>query len=335
VNESLDVSIVLPIHNEAGHLLQEIERISRALDASAYCYELVVVDDGSTDGSGDLVRGVAGVRLITLRDNRGSGAARRAGTLAARGDVVVWTDVDMTYPDDRIPELVDELGDYDQVVGARTSEQGTQKAIRVPAKFAIRRLASYLVETPIPDLNSGFRAFRRDVGQQFVHELPDGFSCVTTLTLSFMSNGYAVRYVPIPYAERAGRSKFHWWGDTKRYLRQVVRMALSYNPLRIFMPAGLVLLALAIGKLAFDWTTRDFSLSPNTLLLFLAAFQIMTTGMLADLVARGHRRRDLVASSRISIEDVPAMLPEPGAKERAAPSVAATSVTELGSTGSL
>jgi polyisoprenyl-phosphate glycosyltransferase len=304
VTQPPDVSVVLPIHNERGHLLDELTRIRRGLDASRYSYELIVVDDGSTDGSSDLVREVGGVRLITLADNRGSGAARRAGTLAARGEVVVWTDVDMTYPNDRIAELVDELGDHDQVVGARTSEEGTKKALRIPAKFAIRTLASYLVETRIPDLNSGFRAFRRDVGRQFVHELPDGFSCVTTLTLSFLSNGYSVRYVEIPYAERAGRSKFHWWVDTRRYLRQVVRMALSYNPLRVFMPVGLVLLAFAIGKLIFDWTTRDFRLSVNTLLLFLVAFQTMMTGMLADLVARGQRRDDLVPSARLRYEEL-------------------------------
>ncbi len=300
----LDVSIVLPVHNERGHLAEEVDRIRAAMDASRYSYELIVVDDGSEDGSGDLARELGELRLITLRDNRGSGAARRAGSRAARGRVVVWTDVDMTYPNDRIPWLVDQLGDHDQIVGARTSEQGSHRFARVPAKFLIRRLASYLVERRIPDLNSGFRAFRRDVGDQFLDELPDGFSCVTTLTMSFLTNGYSVDYVDIPYAERAGRSKFHWWADTRRYLRQVVRMALSYNPLRVFMPVGLLLLVFAAGKLVFDWVTRDFSLSPNTLLLFLAAFQIITTGMLADLVARRGRRDRLLPSSRIHHEVV-------------------------------
>jgi polyisoprenyl-phosphate glycosyltransferase len=325
LNAQPDVSVVLPVHNERGHLLAEVDRISRALDVSRYSYELIVVDDGSTDGSADLVRKRGGVRLITLCDNRGSGAARRAGTLAARGEIVVWTDVDMTYPNDEIPALVDALEGHDQVVGARTSEKGRLRAARVPAKYLIRALASYLVETRIPDLNSGFRAFRREVGNQFVHELPDGFSCVTTLTLSFLSNGYSVRYIPIPYHERAGNSKFHWWSDTKRYLRQVVRMALSYNPLRVFMPLGLVLLFVACTKLAYDWTTRDFSLSANTLLLFLAAFQIMTTGMLADLVARGHRRHDLVASASVVLEELggvespPKPDPEPAVSDARAP----------------
>jgi polyisoprenyl-phosphate glycosyltransferase len=312
-NAELDVSIVLPVHNERGHLEEELARIRAAMDASDYAYELIVVDDGSTDGSGELARSLGGIRLLTLRDNKGSGAARRAGTAAAVGRIVVWTDVDMTYPNDRMPELVAALEDHDQVVGARTSEEGTHKALRVPAKYAIRRLASYLVEFSIPDLNSGFRAFRREVGQQFIHELPDGFSCVTTLTLSFLSNGYSVRYVPIPYGTRSGRSKFHWWDDTKRYLRQVVRMALSYNPLRVFMPTGLALLALASGKLLFDWSLRSFSLSPNTLLIFLVAFQVLATGLLADLVARGQRRSDLLPSSRIHHEAIvlPPPIPDP------------------------
>lgn len=321
---TLDVSIVLPVHNERGHLGLEIARIRRAMEASEYSYELIVVDDGSSDDSNDLARSLGGIRLLTLRDNKGSGAARRAGTAAATGRVVVWTDVDMTYPNDRIPELVDALEDHDQVVGARTSEEGTHKAVRVPAKYAIRKLASSLVETDIPDLNSGFRAFRRDIGQQFIHELPEGFSCVTTLTMSFLSNGYSVRYVPITYAERAGNSKFHWWTDTKRYLRQVVRMALSYNPLRVFMPTGLLLLTIAIAKLLFDWGARSFSLSTNTLLLFLVAFQVLTTGLLADLVARGQKRDDLLPSARIHHEEIvlPGSVPaggtveqEPGARE--------------------
>ena len=318
-----DVSIVLPVYNERGHLEQELDRIRRSMDASGLHYELIVVDDGSSDGSGDLARELGDVRLITLAENRGSGAARRAGTTASRGEIVVWTDVDMTYPNDRIPELVAQLEDHDQVVGARTSEEGTVKALRVPAKYFIRRLASYLVETRIPDLNSGFRAFRRDVGMQFIHELPDGFSCVTTLTMSFLSHGYSVRYVSIPYAERSGRSKFHWWSDTTRYLRQVVRMALSYNPLRVFMPTGLVILAGALTKLVFDWATRDFALAANTLLLFLVAFQVLTTGLVADLVARGQKPSDLLPSSRQHVEDlgpttsqrsdqVPEDLPEAG-----------------------
>ncbi len=192
----------------------------------------------------------------------------------------------MTYPNDQIPALVKELDGYDQVVGARTSEQGTHRAARVPAKWFIRKLASFLVEKPIPDLNSGFRAFRRDVGLQFVSQLPAGFSCVTTITMTFLANGYSVKYVPIDYAPRAGRSKFHWWSDTRRYLTQVIRLVLSYNPLRVFLPIGVALTVLGVGKLVYDLVDKDFRVATNTLLILFAAFQVFAVGLLADLVVR-------------------------------------------------
>jgi polyisoprenyl-phosphate glycosyltransferase len=284
--QEVDVSVVLAVYNERGHVLQEIERVRDGLDASPYSYEIIVVDDGSTDGSCELVLEHEDIRVIRFAQNRGTGAARKAGTLAASGRAVVWTDVDMTYPNDEIPALVAELEGFDQVVGARTSEQGTKRAMRFTAKWVLRRLASYLVKTPIPDLNSGFRAFRRDVGLQFLHLLPSGFSCVTTMTMTFLANGYSVKHVPIEYKPRAGHSKFHWWADTTRYLTQIVRMVLSYNPLRFFMPVGGALLLLGLGKLAFDVGTKDFRVATNTLVILFAALQVVSIGLLADLVVR-------------------------------------------------
>ena len=290
----LDVTVVLPVYNEKGHLVEEIDRIRRALLISGKSFEILVVDDGSDDGSGEQLRAVDGIRLLQFRQNRGSGSARKAGTRAARGRVVVWTDADMTYPNDHIPELVDELDGWDQVVGARTSEQGTAKAARVPAKWIIRRLASYLTGTRIPDLNSGLRAFRADVARQYLHLLPPGFSCVTTITMAFLANGYSVKYIPIEYRERAGTSKFHWWHDTKRYLIQVIRLVLSYNPLKIFLPLGLLLGATGVAKLAYDVVDKDFRVTTSTLVLLLATFQVLAIGLLADLVVRLAKRSDEV-----------------------------------------
>jgi polyisoprenyl-phosphate glycosyltransferase len=282
----VDVSVVLPVHDEAGHLDAELDRIHAALAASEFTYEIIVVDDASTDGSTEVARQRVDIRLIELPVNRGSGFSRRVGSQAAHGDVVVWTDVDMTYPNDEIPALVRQLGRYDQVVGARTSEQGTHRWARVPAKRAIRGLASYLVEEPIPDLNSGFRAFRRDVLSAYLHLLPNGFSCVTTITLAFMANGYSVHYVPIEYAERAGRSKFHWRRDTSRYVLQVIRMVMTFNPLRVFLPLGGLLLLLALVKLGYDVIDKDWRITSNAIILVIVSLQVLATGLLADLVAR-------------------------------------------------
>ncbi|MGH8915533.1 MAG: glycosyltransferase family 2 protein, partial [Acidimicrobiia bacterium] len=287
---TVDVSIVLPVFNEKGHLDDEIDRIRKTMDESRYSYEILVVDDGSTDGSGERLRQVEGIRLLQFATNRGSGSARKYGTQAALGRIVVWTDVDMTYPNDTIPELVDQLEDVDQVVGARTSEEGTVKLVRMPAKWLIRKLASYLTGVRIPDLNSGFRAFRRDVALPYLHLLPRGFSCVTTLTLSFLSNGYAVKYVPIEYAPRAGESKFHWWKDTKRYLLQVVRMTLMWEPMRVFGPPAAVLALVGVGKLIYDLVDKDFRVATNTIVILGVAFALALIGMIADLMVQLNKR---------------------------------------------
>ena len=299
---TLDVTVVLPVFNEAGHLATEVDRITASMDASPYSYEIVVVDDGSTDGGVQALPELDRVRIISFAQNRGSGTARRAGTALARGEVVVWTDADMTYPNDRIPELVDRLPGWDMVVGARRAERGTRRLARIPAKWLIRMLASFLVRTSIPDLNSGFRAFRRVVAGQYLHLLPAGFSCVTTLTMSFLSNGYSVRYTPIDYQPRAGKSKFHWWKDTIFYIRQVVRMVLLWNPLRFFAPIGVVLGAAGAGKLVYDLVTKDLRVATNTVVLFIAAALVLLVALVADLLVQLNRSRDAVLPAHSSAD---------------------------------
>ena len=288
--DGVDVSIVLPVFNELGHLEEEIDRIRKTMDESDYSYEIVVVDDGSTDGSGQRLKDIEGIRLLMFGTNRGSGSARKYGTQSANGSIVVWTDVDMTYPNDSIPDLLDQLGGYDQVVGARTSEEGTVRLLRGPAKWLIRKLASYLSGVRIPDLNSGFRAFRRDVALQFLHLLPRGFSCVTTITMAFLSNGYSIKYIPIDYAPRAGESKFHWWKDTKRYLLQVLRLTLMWEPMRIFGPPAAFLTIVGVGKLVYDLFDKDFRVATNTIVILGVAFALALIGMVADLLVQLNKR---------------------------------------------
>jgi polyisoprenyl-phosphate glycosyltransferase len=284
---SPDVTVVLPCYNERDHVELEIKRIRAALEAAGMTYELLCIDDGSTDGTREVLQAVDGIRTVLLPRNQGSGTARRIGTQQARGRVVVWTDADMTYPNELIPELVAQLDDtYDQVVGARRTEAGTYKLARVPAKWVIRKLASFLTSTDIPDLNSGLRAFKRSVAQPYLRLLPAGFSCVTTITLAFLSNGHQVKYVPIDYFKRAGRSKFHPFTDAYNYLLQVLRMVMYFNPLRVLMPVALTLLAATFAKAGIDLAVHDLRVTGSTVLVGLAAFNIMAIALLADLVVR-------------------------------------------------
>jgi len=282
-----DVSVVLPCYNERDHVELEVKRIRAALEEAGMAYELICVDDGSTDGTREVLQAIGGIRAILLPRNQGSGTARRIGTQQARGRVVVWTDADMTYPNERIPELVRQLDDtYDQVVGARRSEAGTYKLFRVPAKWAIRKLAAYLTNTPIPDLNSGLRVFKRQVAQPYLRLLPAGFSCVTTITLAFLSNGHQIKYVPIDYFKRAGRSKFHPFKDAYNYILQILRMVMYFNPLRVLMPVGLTLLGATFLKAVSDLIVHDLRVTGSTVLVGLAAFNIIAIALLADLMVR-------------------------------------------------
>jgi polyisoprenyl-phosphate glycosyltransferase len=290
-DSTLDVTVVLPAYNEVGHIRAEVERITAALKDSPYSFEILVVDDGSTDGTADTVEGMSFVRLIRMATNRGSGTARRIGSTEAYGRYVVWTDADLTYPNQRIPELVERLetGHANQVVGARTSEAGTMKPLRVPAKWAIRRLAEFLTNSHIPDLNSGFRAFSKQDAKPYLRLLPSGFSCVTTITLAFLANGLMVEYMPIDYKQRAGRSHFHPIKDAYRYILQIMRMVTFFEPLRVFAPLALTLLALGGGKFVYDMINEPFRIAINTLLLLVTGMILFSLGLLADLIVRINR----------------------------------------------
>lgn len=279
-----DITVVLPVHNEEACLEQEITRIKDGLDASAYSWEMVLVDDASTDDSAKIADKFPWIRRITFPVNRGSGAARRIGSQAAKGDIVVWTDADMTYPNDEIPKLVDALGDADQVVGARRTEEGTLRLLRAPAKWAIKKFASVLTKSEIPDLNTGYRAFRREAAEPYLPLLPNGFSHVTTITLTMLMDGKRVVYIPIDYATRTGRSKFHPIRDTYVYVMQVLRMVTFFNPLTVFMPIGLALLTLGGLKLIYDIIDHPLRVAINTMLILFAGFQIVVLALLADLV---------------------------------------------------
>jgi glycosyltransferase involved in cell wall biosynthesis len=287
------VSIILPCYNEQGHVTAEVERICAAMDGSGYEYELLAFDDASTDETLARLYEAAPrfpqMQVVPFHRNSGSGTIRRIGTQRARGEIVVWTDADMTYPNERIPELVQLLEKdpgVDQVVGARTSEQGSHKLLRVPAKWLIRKLAERLTNAQIPDLNSGLRAFRRQVAQPYLRLLPPGFSCVTTITVAFLANQHEVRYVPIDYAKRAGTSKFRFVKDAYRYILQVLRMVMYFNPLKVLMPVALSLLLLGFAKGIFDMVVHPLLFAVNTVLIFVTGVLIASLALLADLIVR-------------------------------------------------
>jgi len=283
------ISIVIPVYNEEDAIGAELDTIAQTMGQSGYEYEIIVVDDGSTDRSADVCRQREGIRLIQHDRNLGTGAARTTGTRAARGDVVVMTDGDGTYPGQDIPRLLSHMDDCDMVIGARTRETGSMRWLRTPAKNFIRWLASYLTDVDIPDLNSGLRAFRREIGLKYLPILPNTHSWVSTITIALLSDRYRVKWVPIEYYKRIGRSTFHPIRDTYNYLSLVIRSIMFFNPLKVFLPLSLTLGAVGFGKMIYDIFAYNFHFAPSTVTIIVTAVQIGAMGLLADLIVRRSR----------------------------------------------
>jgi glycosyltransferase involved in cell wall biosynthesis len=289
------VTVLLPAYNEHRAMPPVLEEIVAALADQGLQYEILVVDDASTDGTAEIVEEFARscwqcpVRVIRCPERRGAGAARKVGIRHARGELIVMLDADGTYPADSIPELLRWFPAYDQVNGARTSEQGTHAWLRRPAKWFIRKLACYLTGHKIPDLNTGLKAFKRDLMVPWLWVVPDGFSCVTTMTLAFLTNGYAVKYVPTPYRPRIGHSKFHPIKDTFAYLSTVLRMVLYFRPLKVFLPLAGMMIAAGLAKSVLSFKCTG-SMQESDIVVLTAGFMTCMLGMLAEVIVAHHRR---------------------------------------------
>lgn len=290
------VTILLPAFDEARSLPVVLEEVGRVLGEAGVRHEVLVVDDGSSDGSGE-VAGRLGARVVRHPLRRGAGAAIVTGLLQARGEAVLLMDADATYPAGEIPAMLALLRTHSQVIGARTREAGTAPLLRTPVKWLLRKLGEALVRAPIPDLNSGMRAFRRRDALAFLHLLPDGHSCVSTLTLCFLSMNLPVAFHPIDYRPRIGSSKFHVLKDTARFFVQIVRTITYFAPLRIFLSASFLSFALGTVLSVLDVRRRG-GLEESDIILFTLAGTFGMLGLLADLIVRQSRKdvlRDLGA----------------------------------------
>lgn len=281
------VTVVIPAYNEGPHVAEQIRHVDRIMRDTGWPYEILVVDDGSTDETAREADST-GVRVLQRVRNRGYGAALKLGIERARYPYILITDADGTYPVEAIPELLARAEQNAMVVGARTGASVRVPLIRRPAKALIRWLASYLSGTRIPDLNSGLRVMRRDLVQRYAHLLPDGFSFTTTITLASISNGHPVEYVPIDYRARLGTSKIRA-RHAYDFALLVLRVIVYFNPLKVFIPTGAVLALLGLGKLGYD-IVKD-NLSESAVLALLGALIVWSVGLLADQNARMAVRR--------------------------------------------
>jgi glycosyltransferase involved in cell wall biosynthesis len=272
----------MPAYNEEQGVGLQIERIRQVMAASGCEFEIIVVDDGSTDGTAGVAR-EHDVHLIRKRYNRGYGAALKTGIAASKCEWILIIDADGTYPVDAIPQLLKSVPEFDMVVAARIGKKVHIPLVRRPMKWVIGRLANYLAGQSIPDLNSGMRIFRKTLAAQFEHLLPSGFSFTTTITMALLLNEYDVLFIPIDYDKRVGFSKVRS-RHVYDFLLAILRTALCFNPLRFFLPFGLLFFLAGLIKSGFD--AHRGTLSGTSAVLLLAALIIWAVGLLSDQISR-------------------------------------------------
>ncbi len=283
----MKVSIIIPAYNEVENITQCLTDLVTVMKPSGYEYEIIVVDDGSSDRTGEAIQdGVA--KVLKHPQNRGYGAALKTGIKYATGELIAITDADGTYAAANIPCLINLLmrGQYDMVVGARTGEKVKIPWMRRPLKWLLTVFASLLIGMRIPDLNSGQRVFRKDIAMEFFHLFPNGFSFTSTITLAMLANDYPVLFHPINYLPRIGRSKIKPFRDTIGFFLLVIRIIAYFKPLKVFLPLSLLIFGLALAVLLGSYFWMEQVMDITTVIIAMAAVQIAATGLLADVITK-------------------------------------------------
>ena len=279
----MGLSIVIPVYNEEGAIVQTIDQIEGIMSASNIDYEIVVVNDGSSDKTGVILSEHKGnFKLLTHEVNRGYGASLKTGINATKHDIIAITDADGTYPNEQIPTLFKEIGNFNMVVGKRSFKRLPN--ITKPAKWMIAKLANFLAGYKIPDINSGLRLFHKQDAQRYFNIISDGFSFTTTITLAMITNGLTVKYIPIKYMKRQGKSKIRPIYDTLNFIQLIIRTILYFNPLKIFVPISLTLILFALLLFFYSLFFLPAVLDTTVVILFIAAVQILAIGMIADMI---------------------------------------------------
>jgi len=275
------VSVIIPAYNEAeviGVVLADIQKY-----LAGYEHEIIVVDDGSTDGTGGIAN-KAGAVIVRNSSNMGYGFSLKRGVHTARFEYVLTIDADGTYPADKIPELMQKAGEgFDMAIGARRGQTYWSSITKSIFRIFFKYIAEFVAGTSIPDINSGFRVINREKLLPVLPDLSKGFSFSTSVTLIFFLKGYFVAYIPIPYARRHGKTKVKHFRDSLRALQIMVDVAVSYNPIKFFMLVAGFPFILFLTTFILGWILWQSWLLVVSAVFLASVFLIMSIGFFSTI----------------------------------------------------
>ena len=278
------ISVVIPAYNEEGSIKETLDQLNEVLDNIEH--EIIVVDDNSNDSTSEKIKDYKYIKLIKHTKNKGYGGSIKSGIKESNFDIIAITDADGTYPNEKIQDLFEILNndDLDMVVGSRTGSNVSIPIVRRPAKWFIGKLANYIVDQRIPDINSGLRVFKKSSFSNFLPIIPDGFSLTTTITLGMISGGYKVKFKDIDYFKRSGKSKIRPIRDTINFFILILRIGLYYAPLKIFIPISLGLIILSIIWGIYSKFILGELADVSSLILVMTGLNIGMLAFVAELI---------------------------------------------------
>jgi len=280
------VSIIVPAYNEEEAINSFLLNVKQIVEDHQINAEILVINDGSTDGTADNVR-AAGVRMIEHPYNIGYGAALKTGYRYARGSIFITIDADGQHNANDIPRLLELIGRFDMVVGSRSSGSDTEFH-RDMANAIYNYLATYVANRKIEDLTSGLRAVRAHIARQFLYLLPNTFSSSATITLSALRAGYSLAYIPIQVTRRGAKSKskIRLFEDGMRFLMIILRITIFFAPLKIFVPLSLIIFTLGFGYGLFRIVAWGLNYGSTSTLLITTSVLIFLVGLVSEQIAQ-------------------------------------------------
>ena len=286
MQSNTQVTVLIPVFNEEVGIKLLLDRM---IDMKLHdLYEIVVINDGSSDGSLEVVQNYP-VKVYSHTVNKGYGAALKTGIRKAHGEKIIILDSDGQHDPAQIPQIVSLLDDHEMVIGTRDKDS-FQVRTRQLGKRVIRWVGEYLVEQKLPDYNSGYRGFNKELIKGMLHIMPNGFSFSTTSTLAFLKEGYSIGTIPITVEERVGRSSnVKFFKDGAKTIMLILRIIMLFNPLKIFFPASFIITAAGIAFGIYGYLVAE-RFSNGAIVLTILGMFLFFIGLVADQISIMNRR---------------------------------------------